>query len=213
MPSKAISWVALLMLPAAATAAERAFAPEDIIEWQPHSFEGYTDYSLVQEDGEKIIHAVCDEGTASGLFYREDIDLTETPVVQWRWRVRETFSGIDETTRAGDDYAIRLYVVDEHTVRRWRTRALNYVWASEQEVGADWENAYQNRAHMIAVASGTPDADDDGWRTHERNIRADFQRYHDRQIDEINALAIMTDCDDVREPVEGWYGEIRLKAE
>ena len=213
MPVKRTALIILLCLPGVGFASEKVFSPEDIIQWEAHSFEGYTDYSLVEKDGDKVIHAVCDEGTASGLFYREDIDLTETPVVEWRWRVRETFSGIDETTKAGDDYAVRLYAVNEHSVRRWRTRALNYVWANEMEVGADWENAYQSRAHMIAVASGSVDEDDDGWRTHERNIREDFRSYHDKDVGEINALAIMTDCDDVGEPIEGWYGEIRLKAE
>ncbi len=193
---------------------EKRFTPEDIIEWESHSFEGETRYELVEVNGEKAVHGICEEATASGLFYREDIDLTETPVIEWRWRVKETFSDIDETEKAGDDYAVRLYVVKEHSIRRWRTRALNYVWASEKEKTSDWPNAYQSRAHMIAMDSGPPDDDDhDGWRSHARNIAEDFKTFHDTEIDTINGLAIMTDCDDVKEPIEGWYGEIRLRSE
>ncbi len=94
---------------------------------------------------------------------------------------------------------------------RWRTRALNYVWSSKKERGADWPNAYASQARMIAVRSGE---DADGvWRTERRNVLEDFQRYHDRSPDEINAVAIMTDCDDVGQPVEAWYGEIRFLPE
>ncbi len=194
-----------------ASHAELAFTPADIIEWEPHSFAGETDYQLVEIDGREAIHAHCTEGTASGLFYEEDINLSETPILEWEWRVDETFSGIDETVKAGDDYAARLYVVDEHRILRWRTRALNYVWASEKEVGTDWPNAYASQARMIAVRSG--DDAGSGWQTERRNVIEDFARYHDRDLDEINAVAIMTDCDDVGEEMAAWYGNIRFTSE
>ena len=201
-----------LVTATASGAGDIVFTPSDILEWDPHSFEGETRYELVEVDGREAIHAQCTDGTASGLFLEETIDLEETPVVEWEWRVDETFSGIDETVRAGDDYPARLYAVDEHRVLRWRTRALNYVWASEMEQGADWENAYASQARMIAMQSGPP-AESGQWVTERRNLRKDFKRYHDRDLDQIDALAIMTDCDDVGEPIEAWYGEIRLLAE
>lgn len=208
---KIIAVILCLGLPFA-VAGDRVFTPSDIAEWDAHSFEGETRYELVEIDDREAIHAVCEEGTASGLFFREDINLQETPIIEWEWRVDETFSGIDETTKAGDDYAARLYAVNERTVARWRTRALNYVWASEKDQGAVWENAYQSRARMIAIQSGPPEESGE-WRTERRNLQSDFKEFHDRDLDEINAIAIMTDCDDVGESTEAWYGEIRLLAE
>lgn len=183
---------------------EVVITPEDIMQWEPHSFEGETSYELVEVDGRSAVHAVCTDGSASGLFMQEDVDLNATPVVEWEWRVDNTFSGIDETTRAGDDYPARIYAVDEYTVRIWSTRALNYVWASEQPQGADWPNAYQSRAHMIAMQSG-PSGESGQWVTERRNLKEDFMRFHDRDLDRVNAFAIMTDCDDVGEPSEAWY--------
>ena len=188
---------------------DRVIPPEEIVTWSAHSFEGYTQYELVEIDGRSAVHAVCDEGTASGLFLEEEIDLTRTPILEWEWRVDATFEGIDETTRAGDDYAARIYAVREGGLRVWRTRALNYVWASEMEKGSDWPNAYQSRAHMLALRSGADEAER-GWQTERRNLRKDFEGYHGEEVEKIDALAIMTDCDDVGEPVEAWYGEIRL---
>lgn len=197
---------------AAGSAEEVVYTPEEIIEWESHSFSGETRYELVEVDGRSAVHAQCTDGSASGLFLEEEVDLEATPVVEWRWRVDETFSGIDETTKAGDDYPARIYAVDEHSILRWRTRALNYVWSSEMEQGADWPNAYASQAHMIAVRSGAPETQGE-WHTERRNLREDFRRYHDRDLERINAFAIMTDCDDVGEPVEAWYGEIRLLPE
>lgn len=201
---------ALLLLPLAASAAER-FTPAEILEWEPHSFAGRTEYRLAETANGPAVHARCTGGSASGLFYRGEIDLTETPVVEWRWRAGERPEGVDETRREGDDFAARLYAVDEHTILRWRTRALNYVWSAREPVGRDWPNPFASQARMIAVASGAPEGE--GWTVHRRNLREDFRRYHDRDLTELDALAIMTDCDNTGQTTAAWYGEIRLLPE
>jgi len=191
--------------------ADPAFGPADIIGWEPHSFVGATDYRLVETDGRLAVQTTCTEGTASGLFYRGDIDLAETPIVEWEWRVDETLTGIDETTRSGDDYPARLYLVDEAPVLRWRTRALNYVWSSTAERGQDWPNAFASQARMIAVA--TAEDAGSGWRTERRNVLEDFRRFHDREPARINAVAVMTDCDNTGQETRAWYGNIRFLPE
>lgn len=186
------------------------FAPEAILDWESHSFEGQTRYELVGTDQGKVIHAQCEDGSASGLFRRETVNLEKTPVIEWRWRVDEPVNAGDETRKSGDDFAARVYAVDEYSYLRWRTRAISYVWASEQPTGSDWENPHQSRAHMVAVASGAPGKGDDGWRTQRRNLREDFSQFHDRDLEEINVIAIMTDCDDTGKSTEAWYGNIRF---
>ncbi len=209
-PRWALAALALALV-TPATFAGSAFGPPDIIGWEPHSFVGTTDYRLVETDGRLAVQATCTEGTASGLFYRRDIDLTRTPVVEWEWRVDETLTGIDETTRSGDDYPARLYLVDEAPVLRWRTRALNYVWSSKAERGQDWPNAFASQARMIAVA--TAEDAGGGWRTERRNVLEDFRRFHDREPARINAVAVMTDCDNTGQETRAWYGNIRFLPE
>jgi len=196
-----------LLAPLGGLAAER-FAPADILDWEPHSFAGSTRYELTETSGGEAVHAYCEGGSASGLFYRGEIDLSQTPVVEWRWRAGEQPEGVDERSKAGDDFAARLYAVDEHTILRWRTRALNYVWSAGEPVGSDWPNPFASQARMIAVASGEPHGE--GWVVQRRNLREDFQRYHDRDLESLDALAIMTDCDNTGQPTEAWYGGIRL---
>lgn len=197
-----------LLVPVDARPAERAFAAADIADWETHSFEGNTRYELEQVDDREAVRAACEEETSSGLFWRRGVDLRETPVIEWRWRVDRSVGDVDETERSGDDFAARIYVVDEHQVFRWRTRALSYVWSSDQPEGADWPNPYADQVHMVAVDSGSEHTG--VWRTHWRNLREDFKRYHDRELDEVDAVAIMTDCDDSGRDTEAFYGEIRL---
>lgn len=187
-----------------------SFDPATIIGWERHSFSGETDYTLSQRSAHRGVRAECDEGSASGLVYREGIDLTRTPIIEWRWRIVEPISRGTPRQKSGDDYAARLYAVDEHPILRWRTRAMNYVSTTQTGVGDHWSNAYADQATMVAVDGSDEGA---GWRTHRRNLREDFARFHDRDITEIDTLAIMTDCDDTDDRAEAIYGTIRLLGE
>jgi hypothetical protein len=196
-----------LALPSFAAALE--FTPREILAtWQRESFQGETAYEM---NGEAL-RARC-SNSASGLFLRQTIDLRVTPVIEWSWRVDAVFDGaVDETTKAGDDFAARLYVVRENTVLVWRTRALNYVWASAMPPGSTWPNPFASQAHMLALRSGAPPAPGQ-WVTERRNIREDFRRYHGREVEIIDAVAIMTDCDNRHASAEAWYGTVRFLPE
>lgn len=206
LPVGLVTW-ALAALPGTASA-QPTFTPAEIAGWQLHSFVGHTHYEYVTTSEGPAVYARCDSASASGLFRRKPIDLTETPVIEWRWRVENIFAQVDETAKSGDDYPARIYVIDEHPMLPWRTRALAYVRSSDMGIGADWPNAYANQVRMIAVASGEVGLG--SWQTHRRNVRRDFQRYHGREIAQADAIAIMSDCDSARQSSEAWYGAIRL---
>jgi hypothetical protein len=204
---------ALLLIPlSGALAAELGvgrFSTGDVTGWSERSFAGNTDYTLAQDAGRSVLHAQC-TGAASALYKEQRIDLKRTPIINWSWRVDETFASIDETTKAGDDYPARVYVVVSGGIRAWRTRAVNYVWASKQPVGASWPNAFTRNAQMLALRSGPQPG---VWVKESRNVIEDFERLHGRRIDAIDGVAIMTDCDNTGGSVQAWYGDIYFTAE
>lgn len=198
----------LVLLSCAAVGRAAEFSPADIVAWPDHGFSGQTRYSLVTIDAEAAVHADCAD-SASGLVLERRIDLAATPVIEWRWRVTETFPADGrERQRDGDDFPARLYVVRDGGLLRWRTRAVNYVWASEGPAGADWPNPFASQARMVALRVGVGAGG--GWHTERRNIREDFRRFHDLDLDTIDAVAVMTDCDNRGTTAQAWYGTIRF---
>lgn len=208
------TWVigAMLLLAwsGAATIEPLTFLPEAMIGWETVTFEGRTDYRVVDTAssglGHSVVEAECTSASASGRILQRRIDLTATPVLDWRWRVDQGFSGVDERTRAGDDHAARIYLVQERWPR-WRSRVVNYVFSGSQPAGAAWPNPYSSRFAMLAVAGR--DAQTGQWRTERRNVREDFRRLHGIDIDHIDAIAIMTDCDNTGQSARAAYGPIR----
>ena len=68
-------------------------------------------------------------GAASGLVKEIRLDPRSAPILRWSWKIERTLPSGDERTKAGDDYAARVYVVFPNSLF-WRTRAVNYIWAN-----------------------------------------------------------------------------------
>ncbi|MCP5158324.1 MAG: DUF3047 domain-containing protein [Gammaproteobacteria bacterium] len=186
------------------------FSAGDRKDWQSKSFQGETRYTFDERSGRKALFADS-RGTASGWYREIEVDLHQTPWLHWSWRVDRVLNGVDERTKAGDDYPARIYVVVSGGAAFWKTRSLVYVWSSQQPVGATWHNAYTSSARVMALQSGMQNAG--RWINEKRNIRADFQRLFGEEIDSIDAVALMTDTDDSGQDASAWYGNLYFTAQ
>ena len=201
----------LLLIPCCAVAESVAvLRGGDVSAWEEKVFSGKTVYEQVSIDGQAAVRATS-RGTASGLFRKQRIDLEKTPILEWTWRVEGTLGDIDERTREGDDYRARVYVIRSDPVFFWRTRAVNYVWASTRTVGETWPNAYTENARHIAVRSGDKHAG--GWMNERRNVRADFRALFGKEVRYVDAVAIMSDTDNSGGSALAYYGDITFRSE
>lgn len=185
------------------------FSEGDLSGWEERTFEGNTQYQLIQEtDGiqtRQVLKAYT-EAAASGLFREIDIDLTQTPYLNWSWKVENIYNANDENQRAGDDYPVRIFVISSGGIFFWNTLAVNYVWSSNQAVDSQWESAVTRNAMMLAVRSGQGEVGQ--WLSEKRNIREDFNTFFGADITEIHAIAIMSDSDNTGQNATAYYGDI-----
>lgn len=94
----------------------------------------------------------------------------------------------------------------------WKPRSFksgtDYALVSSEEANAD-HAAVRARCHnaSASVRSGRERLGE--WVTERRNVLEDFQRLHDLEPERMDALAIMTDCDNADNSATTWYGPIR----
>jgi hypothetical protein len=174
--------------------------------WEKKIFKGETVYEPIAEEGRPAVKAES-RSSASAMIYRISIDPKTHPRLSWSWKIGRTIGKGDERTKAGDDYAARVYVVFPSTLF-WRTRAVNYIWANRLPRGAFLPNAYTGNAVMVAVESG--DGSAGRWIDEERNLVEDYRRAFGEDHPKIGAVAIMTDTDNTGEQAVAWYGAIRF---
>lgn len=182
------------------------FSSGSLEHWKSKSFKDQTDYQLTKLENTLVLQAESID-SASGLFKEQHIDLQETPILNWRWRIENRLNTRNEQIKNGDDYAARVYVVINGGVFFWQTKAINYVWANASAKGTVWPNAFAgDHAIMIALRSS---ADPTGtWFSEKRNILNDLKQYLGENIRYIDAVAIMTDTDNSHGKAVSYYGDI-----
>jgi len=186
------------------------FSSGSLQDWETQAFKGRTQYRLVDQDGVKVLRADS-AASASGLFRKQRIDLTQTPYLNWRWRIENRLDPLNEQSKPGDDYAARVYVVVDGGLAFWRKKALNYVWASTSPKGKIWPNAFAGAKVMMVALRASGD-DTAVWYDEKRNIREDLRREFGEDIDHIDAVAIMTDTDNAGGRATAYYGDIFFSA-
>jgi hypothetical protein len=203
--------VFLLALPVQHLAAELQlplgeFSRNRLDGWEHKRFKGETRYQLQPLDGVIALKADS-QAAASGLFKEQRIDLEQTPFLNWSWRIGNRLSGLNEQSKAGDDYAARIYVVVKGGLAFWQTRAVNYVWAGNTATGTVWPNAFAGD-HAMMLALRGPEASINVWYGEKRNVRADLQKLFGEDWRSIDAVALMTDTDNSGGQASAFYGDI-----
>jgi hypothetical protein len=184
-------------------------------------------YEIVSEgDGARVLR-ITSSASASSLAAAPARHTATQPMLRWRWRVSRALSGSDLRTKAGDDYAARLYVLFDlpldrlplgDRLRLQAARALSgrdipaaalcYVWGTAQPVGTSAPNPYTDRVRMVVAESG--DAHAMQWRTVERDLRADWQAAFTGEMPPLLGIAVGADTDNTGEAVQAWFGDVVL---
>lgn len=204
----ALLWVTQVSVVAEELAVGR-FSSEGLSGWEKKSFKGFTEYGLIRE-GDAMVVKATSQAAASGLVKKIAFDPQKFRYLRWSWKIEQTIAGGDEKTKAGDDYAARIYVVFAG-IHFWQTKAINYIWANHLQVGDSLPNAYTASAMMVAVQAGPSKAGQ--WCAEERDIFADYRKLFGSDPGEASAVAIMTDTDNTGTGAVAWYGDITVSTD
>ncbi len=177
------------------------FATDGIKTWENKSFKGETKYEI----REQKLWAQA-QGTASGLFKKQKVDISKTPFLNWSWKVEKLLTGNDEKIKTGDDFPARIYIVVSGGMAFWKTRAINFVWSNKYSTGEHWPNPFTKNAIMYAVESGPKNLGK--FVSYKINVQEVLKKTLAKDYAEIDAVAVMTDSDQTGADVSATYGEI-----
>ena len=179
-------------------------------DWQERVFAGSTRYEVIQKDGAKILKA-SSKGTASILYKVVDIDLTQTPFIQWEWKVNHVYKHTNERSRKGDDFPARVYIAIASKSGSIFPRALTYVWSSNLRPLSNWKNPYSDAVVMLSLQNGAVNSRK--WLSQKRNLREDLSKYFGENIEKIQGIAVMTDTDNTGASAVSFYRKLRFTAQ
>ena len=169
-----------------------------------------TNYSVGSNENGNFLKSVADNA-ASGLGKEVKIDLNKTPFINITWKIEKDLSGIKENTKKGHDFAARVFVIKKTGATPLSNRAINYVFSSNNNVGLSWPSPYTKKS--IDKVLATTKNDLNKWITVKANVKEDFKKFHDLDVNELDGLAIMSDTDNSKMKSIAYFQNIYFSAQ
>ena len=164
-----------------------------------------TEYIPGSNENGNYLKAVADNA-ASGLGKQIKVNLNKTPFINITWKVEKDLNGIIENSKKGHDYAARVFVIKKTGATALSNRAINYVFSSNEEIGKNWPSPYTKKS--IDNVLSTTKNNINEWVTVKANVKEDFKKFHNLDVDELDGVAIMADTDNSKKKSISYYQNI-----
>ena len=169
-----------------------------------------TIYEVGSNENGNFLKAIADNA-ASGLGKEVKIDLDQTPFINITWKIERDLPGIKENTKKGHDFAARVFVIKKTGATPLSNRAINYVFSSNNEIGFYSPSPYTKKSIDNVLASTKNELNE--WITVKSNVKEDFKKFHDLEVNELDGLAIMSDTDNSKMTAIAYYQNIYFSAD
>ena len=169
-----------------------------------------TIYSIGSNERGNFLKAVADNA-ASGLGKEIKIDLNKTPFINITWKVEKDLSGIKEDTKKGHDFAARVFAVKKTGATPLSNRAINYVFSSNSDIGFNRPSPYTKKSIDFVLSTTKENLNE--WVTVKANVKDDFKKFHNLDVNELDGLAIMSDTDNSEMKSIAYFQNIYFSAE
>ena len=164
-----------------------------------------TVYSVGSNENGNFLKAVADNA-ASGLGKEIKINLNKTPFINITWRIEKDLSGIKENTKKGHDFAARVFVIKKTGATPLSNRAINYVFSSNNDVGYNSPSPYTKKSIDNVLATTKENLNK--WIKVKANVKEDFKRFHNLDVNQLDGLAIMVDTDNTKKKAISYFQNI-----
>lgn len=172
-------------------------------------------YKIVEQNGNKFLRY---EGTEAKhlnfpLIDKKRINIQETPILKWDWRIFDIPEGGDEDSSSMNDVAASVYVVfDTSRILFQKVPvSIRYTWSSKYPVGSVFSKL---RGRQRIVVVGTGENGLGKWQTVERNILEDYKNIFGKTPPRTPiAMLILSDADETLSYTKADYDNFELHPE
>jgi hypothetical protein len=169
------------------------------------------DFAIEVDDGHKVLHLrSASEGSTISRDIKGKVDLRQTPLLEWSWKVTVLPRGGHSCHKATDDQAIQLFVVWPRFPEAVRSRIIGYVWDTTAPVGTICKSEKTGTVTYVVVRSGPSDLGK--WLTERRDVVQDFKQIYGEAPEAPAALSVAIDSNDTNSTAESFVGNIRFRS-
>lgn len=173
--------------------------------WEEVTFQKVEKHSKYTVENSLLIAE--SNNSASGIKLKRTFNIYEHPILKFRWKVENIYKNGDATSRKGDDYPIRIYVVFDALF----DKSLNYIWSNRDLKKRVLPNSYSGRSMMIVMNKGEEGVGE--WVEHTVNLRKDYREAFGSRSPKMVTIAIMNDSDNTGESSTSYIDYLEISSE
>jgi len=85
----------------------------DLYNWHPITFPKITEHTTYTVSGvnETSFLRAASKASASAILHKTKINVYDSPIVTWRWKITAVYTNGDAGAKAGDDFPLRIYIM------------------------------------------------------------------------------------------------------
>jgi len=179
--------------------------------WRLPTFgSGKNDFTVAANDSHRVLHMKSRNDSSPIIKeIKKKVNLKETPILEWSWRVVELPKGGNSCRKATDDQAGQIYVVWERFPSAVNSRVIGYIWDTTAPAGTVCKSEKSLMVTYMIVRSGA--ADLGKWIVEQRNVVEDYRKIYGEAPDNPDVISIAIDSDDVKGSAETFFGSVLFK--
>lgn len=177
---------------------------------KPFGVKVETIYTVEKNENGNYLKAIADKG-ASGVGKKIIINLNKTPFINITWKIEKDIKDREENTKNGHDFAARVFVIKKTGATALSNRAMSYVYSTNMNVGDNWRSPFTKKSTDLVLSTTKENFNE--WISVKSNVKEDFKKFHNLELDEIDGIAIMTDADNSNSKAISYYQNIYFSAD
>ena len=174
--------------------------------WELKQRVGRADFSLIKVDG---LHALALRSTNTSFSLQRPIsaDLSQFPILSWKWKVNKLPEGGDFRKSKTDDQAAQLFVAFS------KTQFIVYLWDTSAPQGymGDARAPPSMTIKVVVVRSGA--AESGKWLAESRNVADDYRRLYGTSGKPlvVRGVRLQINTQHTRTSAESYFADLMFK--
>jgi hypothetical protein len=168
------------------------------------------DIVIEMDEGRKVLRMrSANEGSTISKDITGKVNLKETPLLEWSWKVTVLPKGGNSCKKSADDQAAQIFIVWPRFPEAVRSRILGYVWDTTAPVGTICKSEKTGTVTYVVLRSGPGEVGK--WFTERRNVVEDFRKIYGEAPDDPAAVSLAIDSNDTHSTAESYAGPIAFR--
>ena len=171
-------------------------------------------YRILEENGNKFLRydGIIAKHMTFPLREKQELNIYETPILNWKWRVHDIPEGANEDSKYNNDTAASIYVAFDlgRVLFKKVPKSIRYTWSSSLSVGTELSKFHGNQK-IIVIGTGKEGLGE--WKSYQRNIVEDYKRlFGDDPPQTPLAILILSDGNSTNKNAKADYDDIFLSS-